>query len=179
MVVALSAVGCGAPQHPSPLPDQHGNAAPIKQVATVANANQVAMEPFQTVDHLFKNAKSELPTGVRLAILDSADWTTVWRRIVGSSSIAPVPAVDFTREMLLVVGMGQAPCMGYQINIDTVFHDRDDNSRIYAVVRERQHGARCGCLADVVSPVDVVRVPRTLRPVTFLERMETNVCEDR
>jgi hypothetical protein len=137
------------------------------------------MEPFQSVDHLFKNAKSQLPTGVRLAILDSADWTAVWKRIVGNSSTAPVPPVDFTRQMLLVVGMGQAPCMGYQINIDTVFHDRDDNSRIYAVVRERQHGARCGCLSEVVSPVDVVRIPKTLRPITFMERMETNVCEDR
>ena len=70
--------------------------------------------------------------------------------------------------MLLVVGMGQAPCMGYQINVDTVFRDKD--KRIYAVVRERHHGSRCGCLNEVVSPVDVIRVPRTVRPVTFLER---------
>jgi hypothetical protein len=79
--------------------------------------------------------------------------------------------------MLLIVGMGQAPCMGYQINVDTVFRDKD--KRIYAVVRERHHGARCGCLNEVVSPVDVIRVPRTVRPVTFLERQETNVCEER
>jgi hypothetical protein len=46
-------------------------------------------------------------------------------------------------------------------------------------VRERHHGSRCGCLNEVVSPVDVVRVPRTVRPVTFLERRETNVCEER
>jgi hypothetical protein len=31
----------------------------------------------------------------------------------------------------------------------------------------------------VVSPVDVIRVPRSVRPVTFLERRETNVCEER
>ena len=155
-----------------------GTPRPSREVATVQNANSIKMEPFQTVDHLFKNAKSQLPTGVRLAILDSADWTAVWKRITGPSSTAPVPPVDFTRQMLLVVGMGQAPCMGYQINVDTVFHDRDDDSRIYAVVRERQHGARCGCLSEAVSPVDVVRIPRTLRPITFMERVETNVCMD-
>jgi predicted small lipoprotein YifL len=175
-VLALFA-GCGAPKHPVHLPDARGNAAPIKEVATVDHAEKITLEPFETVNHLFRNAKSQIPTGVRLAVLDSADWAAIWKRIVGSSSTAPKPEIDFSREMLLVVGMGQAPCMGYQINVDTVF--RDKGQRIYAVVRERHHGARCGCLNEVVSPVDVIRVPRSLRPVTFLERQETNVCEER
>jgi hypothetical protein len=110
-------------------------------------------------------------------VLDTADWNAIWKRVVGPASTAPLPTVDFSREMLLVVGMGQAPCMGYQINIDTVFRDKD--KRIYAVVRERHHGKRCGCLNEVVSPVDVIRVPRSVRPVTFLERQESNVCEER
>ncbi|HTE46967.1 MAG TPA: hypothetical protein VK636_17090 [Gemmatimonadaceae bacterium] len=163
--------------HPTHKPDALGNAAPIKEVATESHARDIAMEPYDAVDHLYRNAKSQLPTSVRLAVLDTADWAAIWRRIVGTSSPAPVPPVDFSREMLLIVGMGQAPCMGYQINVDTVFRDKD--KRVYAVVRERHHGARCGCLNEVVSPVDVIRVPRTIRPVTFLERAETNVCEER
>jgi hypothetical protein len=174
-IVAL-ALSC-TQAHPSHIPDAQGNAAPIRDVASQAHAGQVPLEPYDAVDHLYKNAKSQLPSGVRLAIMDTADWAAIWRRVVGTSSPAPVPAVDFSREMLLVVGMGQAPCMGYQINVDTVFRDKD--KRIYAVVRERHHGSRCGCLNEVVSPVDVVRVPRTVRPVTFLERRETNVCEER
>jgi hypothetical protein len=175
-VLVVLALSC-TQAHPSHLPDAQGNAAPIKDVASQAHAGQIALEPYDAVDHLYKNAKSQLPSGVRLAIMDTADWTAVWKRVVGAASTAPVPAVDFSREMLLVVGMGQAPCMGYQINVDTVFRDKD--KRIYAVVRERHHGSRCGCLNEVVSPVDVVRVPRTVRPVTFLERRETNVCEER
>jgi hypothetical protein len=174
---AVLSYGCGRVGHPSHLPDAQGNAAPIKDVATKEHAREIQMEPYDAVDHLYRNAKSSLPTSVRLAIMDTADWTAVWKRVVGNASVAPVPAVDFSREMLLVVGMGQAPCMGYQINVDTVFRDKD--KRIYAVVRERHHGARCGCLNEVVSPVDVIRVPRTVRPVTFLERQETNVCEER
>jgi hypothetical protein len=176
-VIAALSYGCNRAGHPSRLPDALGNAAPIRDVATKDRAREIQMEPYDAVDHLYKNAKSSLPTSVRLAIMDTADWTAVWKRVVGSSSTAPVPAVDFSREMLLVVGMGQAPCMGYQINVDTVFRDKD--KRIYAVVRERHHGSRCGCLNEVVSPVDVIRVPRTVRPVTFLERQETNVCEER
>jgi hypothetical protein len=175
--VAVLSYGCNRGGHPSRLPDALGNAAPIRDVATKERAREIQMEPYDAVDHLYKNAKSSLPTSVRLAVMDTADWTAIWKRVVGASSTAPVPAVDFSREMLLVVGMGQAPCMGYQINVDTVFRDKD--KRIYAVVRERHHGSRCGCLNEVVSPVDVIRVPRTVRPVTFLERQETNVCEER
>lgn len=177
VAAAIISYGCQQYVHPVHEPDAHGNAAPIKEVATVEHANDIHLEPFETVDHLYRNAKSQLPTDVRLAIMDTADWTAIWKRIVGPSSTAPAPTVDFSREMLLVVGMGEAPCMGYQINIDTVFRDAD--KRIYAVVREREHGSRCGCLNEVVSPVDVIRVPRSLRPVTFLERKETNVCEER
>ena len=176
--VALVTFGCFRTAHPPHTPDEQGNAAPLKDVASLAHARDVpALEPYDAVDHLYRNAKSQLPTSVRLAILDTADWDAIWKRIVGTSSTAPLPGVDFSREMLLVVGMGQAPCMGYQINVDTVFRDKD--KRIYAVVRERHHGSRCGCLNEVVSPVDVIRVPRTIRPVTFLERKETNVCEER
>ena len=175
--VAVLSYGCHQAAHPSHLPDAQGNAAPLRDVATEAHARDIQMEPYDAVDHLYRNAKSSLSTSVRLAILDTADWAAIWKRVVGTTSVAPLPPVDFSREMLLVVGMGQAPCMGYQINVDTVFRDKD--KRIYAVVRERHHGSRCGCLNEVVSPVDVIRVPRTIRPVTFLERQETNVCEER
>jgi hypothetical protein len=174
---AVLSYGCHHATHPSHLPDAEGNAAPIKDVATQAHARDISLEPYDAVDHLYRNAKSQLPGSVRLAILDTADWSAIWTRIVGTSSIAPVPAVDFSREMLLVVGMGEQPCLGYNINVDTVY--RDQEKRIYAVVRERRRGARCGCLAEVISPVDIIRVPRTERPVSFLERVETNTCEER
>ncbi|HEY9225754.1 MAG TPA: hypothetical protein VIP11_03850 [Gemmatimonadaceae bacterium] len=174
---ALLSYGCYRSSHPPHAPDAQGNAPPLKEVATVSHAREIQLEPYDGVDHLYRNAKSALPTSVRLAILDTMDWSAIWKRIVGPASTAPVPEVDFSREMLLIVGMGQAPCMGYQINVDTVFRDKD--KRIYAVVRERHHGKRCGCLNEVVSPVDVIRVPRSIRPVTFLERQESNVCEER
>ncbi len=175
VAVSLGVAGCRSTPALDRRPDAQGNAAPLREVATADRARSIELEPYDAVDHLFRNAKSELPSSVRLAVLDSADWTAIWRRVVGPASSVKKPEIDFSREMLLVVGMGQAPCMGYEINVDTVFRDKD--KRIFAVVRERHHGARCGCLNEVVSPVDIIRVPRSVRPVTFLERRETNVCE--
>lgn len=175
-VAAVGLVSCRR-AHPEAGPDVRGNAPDITERAARARAAAVRLEPYQSVDHAFRDAKSHLTHSVRLTVQDSADWRTVWARIAGPNDAAEPPAVDFTREMLLVAGMGEQPCMGYLINIDTIF--RDDDRRIYAVVRERHRGAGCGCLNEVVSPVDVVRVPRTIRPVTFLERRESNVCEVR
>ena len=173
--VAITAGGCH--RTPVPGPTREGNAPEITERDAVARARSIRLEPYQSVDHVYRDEKSRLPYSVRLLVQDSADWRAVWRRIVGPQVNAELPGADFTREMLLVVGMGEKPCLGYHITVDTVF--RDDEKRIYAVVRERQRGAKCGCLNEVVSPVDIIRVPRTIRPVTFLERKETNVCEDR
>lgn len=175
-VALVVAVAC-RPKEPASGPDARGDAPDVTEREARARAGQVRLEPYQSVDHAFRDAKSHLTHSVRLTVQDSADWRAVWARIAGPNASKEPPAVDFTREMLLVAGMGEQPCMGYLINIDTIF--RDDDRRIYAVVRERHRGAGCGCLNEVVSPVDVVRVPRTIRPVTFLERRESNVCEVR
>src|SRR3954470_23932961 len=101
---AVFSYGCFRASHPSHKPDEQGNAAPLKDVASIAHAKDAnQLEPYDAVDHLYRNAKSSLPTTVRLAVLDTADWNAIWKRVVGPSSIAPLPTVDFSREMLLVV----------------------------------------------------------------------------
>jgi len=179
-VVALAVVAGLASCRRQPAaagPDAAGNAPPISAREARDRAERIRLEPFQSVDHAFRDANSGLRYPVRLTVQDSADWKAIWARIVGPNSEVPPPPVDFSREMLLIAGMGEQPCMGHLVSIDTVM--QDDDRRIYAVVRERHRGAGCGCLNAVISPVDVVRVPRTIRPVTFLERREANVCEPR
>lgn len=179
MLALLLSVGVTSCRRSAPAngPDALGNAPTISEREARLRAAEVRLEPFQSVDHTFRDAKSYLAHSVRLTVQDSADWRAVWARIVGPHSDAPLPPVDFSREMLLVAAMGEQPCRGYLINIDTIF--RDDEKRIFAVVRERHRGAGCGCLNEVTSPVDIVVVPKTIRPVTFLERRESNVCEVR
>jgi len=158
-------------------PDQLGNAPPISPRDARERAAESKPEPYTSLDHVFKSAGSRLPTTVRLVIMDSTDYNQLWSRLLGYDDRTVRPKVDFTREMLLVAAMGEQPCLGYAINIDTVY--RDQERRLYAIVRERRRGARCGCLSQVISPVDIIRVPRTERPVSFLERVETNSCEER
>ena len=178
LVIVVAVAGAASCRRtPQSGPTAQGDAPTITGRDAITRAQAIRLEPYQSVDHVYRDEKSHLPYSVRLLVQDSADWRSVWKRIAGPQQAADLPGADFTREMLLVVGMGEKPCLGYHITVDTVF--RDDEKRIYAVVRERQRGARCGCLNEVVSPVDIIRVPKTIRPVTFLERRETNVCEER
>jgi hypothetical protein len=179
--VVLSAA-CVAGCHSSPPssrqgPDQVGDAPAISPRDARERAAESRPEPYTSLDHVFKSAGSRLPTAVRLVIMDSTDYNQLWSRLLGYDDRTVRPKVDFTREMLLVVAMGEQPCLGYGISVDTVYRDQD--KRIFAVVRERRRGARCGCLSQVISPVDIIRLPRTERPVSFLERVETNTCEER
>ena len=177
--LASLAASCHSSPPPSSRqgPDAVGNAPVVSRGDAVARSEQSKPEPYTSLDHVFKVSGSRIPSAMRLVVMDTTDYNQVWTRILGRDDRSARPKVDFTREMLLVVGMGEHPCLGYAISIDTVY--RDQEKRIYALVRERHRGARCGCLAEVISPVDIVKVPRTERPVSFLERVETNTCEER
>ena len=82
----LVSYGCLRTAHPSHKPDDQGNAAPIKDVATLNHARDIPLlEPYDAVDHLYRNAKSSLPTSVRLAILDRRT-STPWIRCSQAAS---------------------------------------------------------------------------------------------
>lgn len=177
-LAVLALVSChSTPPSARPGPDLLGNAPEVNRREAIQRGAESRPEPFTSLDHVFRAAQSRLPTAVRLVVMDTTDYNQLWSRLVGRDDRTARPKVDFTREMLLVAGMGEQPCLGYGINIDTVY--RDQERRIYALVRERRRGARCGCLSEVNSPVDIVRVPRTERPVSFIDRVETNSCEER
>ena len=79
VAAAVFSYGCFRATHPSHKPDDQGNAAPLKDVASIAHAKDAnQLEPYDAVDHVYRNSKSSLPRSVRLAVLDKADWNSIW-----------------------------------------------------------------------------------------------------
>ena len=99
LTAAMAAVGALSCRRSSPDtgPDIRGNAPSISEREARARAGAVRLEPYQSVDHAFRDAKSHLANSVRLTVQDSADWRAVWARIAGPNAGAEPPAVDFTR----------------------------------------------------------------------------------
>ncbi|HYG49214.1 MAG TPA: protease complex subunit PrcB family protein [Allosphingosinicella sp.] len=111
----------------------------------------------------------------RMIVLRSrAEWQGQWRRITArQGEPPPLPPVDFEREMLLMAAMGPKPSGGYRVVIDKVV---DQRGELLAFVRFVSPGRRCGAIAAVTSPVDIVRVPASAKNVRWVVEGRAGDC---
>ncbi|HBB95409.1 MAG TPA: hypothetical protein DC054_08455 [Blastocatellia bacterium] len=120
----------------------------------------------------------------RIVVRDRATWESVWTRnppstfVLGEdgkfkSTFPPLPEIDFAKETLIVVSMGQQPTSGYSITVEGAkeFADRIE-IEVQSVSPNRN---QCSLLTMSTTPIDVVRLPRTDKTVVF---HETEVVKD-
>ena len=189
-MLVLSALACGGPPAESPepaaTPVERSTSAPrilgwccpttdsaimaliarYEATPPAERAPEVAMVGYRHT--------SGFDTQQQFVVRDSATWATTWTRLLGSHSPkAPLPAVDFSREMLVIASMGTRSSGGYTVGIDSVFVARDS---VVFRVRETSPGARCGTTAALTSPVGLARVERTDRPTAFVISRVASEC---
>ena len=115
---------------------------------------------------------SGLYEGRLLAIRSRPEWEGQWRRITARQGEAPPPPVDFGREMLLMAAMGPQPSGGHVV-IDKVVQQEGE---LLAFVRFVSPRRRCGAIAAVTSPVDLVRLPASGRNVRWAVERQSADC---
>lgn len=108
-----------------------------------------------------------------MAIRNSGEWLGQWRRINARQDPPPLPAVDFSREMLLMAAMGRQPTGGYRVVIDKVI---EQSGELLAFVRFVSPGRGCGAIAAVTSPADIVRVPVSPKNVRWVVERQAADC---
>jgi hypothetical protein len=108
-----------------------------------------------------------------MAIRSPAEWLGQWRRINARQDPPPLPPVDFRGEMLLMAAMGPQPTGGYRVVIDKVL---DQPGELLAFVRFISPGRRCGTIAAVTSPVDIVRLPASRKNVRWAIERQSVDC---
>jgi hypothetical protein len=95
-----------------------------------------------------------------------AEWTALWRE-AHSIQVPPpaVPKVDFDKEMVIAVFMGQRPTGGYAITIeDVVFGDKE----IRVTVREQSPPPDALTTQALTQPFHMVVVKKSALPVKFI-----------
>jgi len=118
---------------------------------------------------------SRITDRMRIVVRDRAAWISLWNQINNLDprqplpDFPPLPEIDFSREMLIVAAMGQQPSSGYSIIIEEVYAN-DRNDRCEVVVRSFDRTKCLGQAAVIVSPVDIVRVPRSDCTAVFSEQ---------
>ena len=111
---------------------------------------------------------------VRVVVRDSIRWRAVWARINRPFIPPPaLPVIDFSREMVVVAGLGNRSSAGYDIVIESAEHD---SAGIEVALRRIGPAPDCPVAAVMTQPVDVARIPASEERVRFRERSVVVPC---
>jgi hypothetical protein len=144
-------------------------------LSAAAQADRILLLPQDSARHLTHPGLEGPPAPIHGVLRTAAEWDSVWQ-LVNRTRVyppaPPAPAVDFNREMVLLVGLGRQPSTGWNIRIDTVVMRRD-------TLRVIIHSVAPQCIAGmmITYPWDAVRVPRTGEVVQFVKRPIINQCK--
>jgi hypothetical protein len=112
----------------------------------------------------------------RTVVRDAAAWRALWSQIyVGSAPVPAPPAIDFSREMVVVVALGSRSTGGYGILLEDASEDGAGGTAI--TVRSISPGPGCGVTLAFTQPVDVARLPLRQGDVRFVERSQVIDCK--
>jgi hypothetical protein len=119
---------------------------------------------------------TDLEVATRSIIRDEPAWRALWQALFANRSVMPpLPAIDFTREMVIAVAIGSRPTGGYRVEITAVHAMGGD---LYISFRETQPDpATCVTTQALTSPAALARVSRSVGRVHFVGSVSVHRCE--
>lgn len=136
---------------------------------TPLTVTRLSSEPISFTD------ASQLRQPERLVIRDQAAWVAAWSSLW--PAFAPIPAppnVDFSREMIVFVALGERPTGGYSILVDSAAASARG---VTVWIGTSSPGLHCVTTQAFTQPVDIARLPRTDATVRFAETSKVMDCE--
>jgi len=119
-----------------------------------------AAAPLTTVS---RGSISDQETARQVTARTAAEWQAVWK---AHSSTDPLPAVDFSTQMVVGVFLGSKPSAGYDVEIVGTRSEGDALVVEYVV---RQPGRGTMAAQIITAPYHLVAVPKHAGPVRFAE----------
>ncbi len=112
-----------------------------------------------------------------LVVRDATTWAQVLPnldlRTGPNGTPGPAPDIDFSKEMALVVCLGQRSSGGFSVRVDQVI---DSGSEIVAKATEEGPGPNCAVTLALTAPVVVVTIPQDRRPVRMEWSKTVRTC---
>ncbi len=121
-------------------------------------------------------SNSAIVEPMQAVIKDAEAWKQMWERIHCKviSPVPPLPEIDFSREMMVVVGLGTRSTGGHGIVVNSAF---EKDGKLSIIVRKLRPGKNCFTTQAITQPVDIVRLPKIDKPVDFLEFEVVHECK--
>ena len=116
-----------------------------------------------------------LKARVNYAIEDNDTWNTLWTDMHNTSSGVPeLPYVNFTREVVIAVFLGDFPTGGYVANITGIM---SDGGHINVIIREQHPGDSCVVFMAFTQPYHIVKASiKSIESVEFYYNLVINEC---
>src|SRR5215467_7875722 len=124
--------------------------------------------PFST---LAKGLASGVAQPTQIVIRSQNDWAALWSRHMRTQiAPPPPPPVDFSRDMVVGLFMGERPTGGYAIEVTRIEGTAQGLSVHYRTSRPDPSAMQTQALTQ---PFHLVTVPRVDDPVTFVAESPT------
>ncbi|MFP4643391.1 MAG: protease complex subunit PrcB family protein [Spirochaetales bacterium] len=125
--------------------------------------------PFETI---MQGSYAERRSSGEEVVRSQGEYERIWRQTQSGSSSEPdvergATEVDFDREMVIAVFMGQQNSGGYAVEVDEILLEERGVTVYY---RERSPGAGDATTQALTSPYHLVRLPRLSRDIRFSRR---------
>lgn len=118
---------------------------------------------FQTLD---LRSYSAITSAQNLLIKDEASWAKLWTEHVSNMMPAPpMPSVDFSKNMVLALFMGQKPNGCYGINVVNVWRA---GGKLSVAIHYSVPAEASICTMSLTSPAELIQLARTDEPVEFI-----------
>jgi hypothetical protein len=161
LLLATLAAGCA--ELPSIAPGLHHDELVGEPVPLVR-----LQDPF-AIDY------SGFEAPARVVVESPVEWEIVWRRIWRNHDPVPAtPSIDFDREQVLFVAMGGRPTGGYSVRVTAAAAQGD---RVAVRVVETSPGSGCVLTQATTAPIDIVKLPRTSKPIDFQTVKTVRECD--
>ena len=162
LVVAAATIALAACAAPAPDPEPVGNDNAAQLLELRRDSSIRALR--------YSNGLSEPAT---MVIRDANQWRMTWAAITSNHSPMPVPEVDFSRDMVVLVALGTRSTGGYTAAIERIQRTAEGISVDYLA---QSPGDRCGTTAALTQPMDFVFIARVEGPATFTRHDQTFDC---
>lgn len=148
---------------PSPAPEAPTGAPAVQDTGSATGASDVEIR------RIGRWVSSGIRGGRRLVIRDQATWAHFWSELGAGVR----PEVNFGRDLVIAVALGQRPSGGHDIAVQRVTRT---GGQLRISVVETSPGPGCMTTAALTQPVDVVMVEAA--GVTGWSFIDSEVVED-
>lgn len=131
-------------------------------MAFLAQADAAETPKIRTIA---KGAFSGIQEPKQVVVTNSVQWAKLWNEHSAQQTPAkPAPRVDFEKEIVLFVSLGQKRSGGYSVDI---VGTTETDGKVEVLLRTREPKRDAFQLQAITSPFHIVAVPKFNGPVKF------------